>query len=154
MQHEITPNSPTTNSFKIENVLLLLLLAVGLCGFCYTYHAPTQDNQEMAWGQSGKIHTTAINVGESLEDVAFQVEGIQEVGLPVEFMIQGYNEQADFILDLGNGQKIKATGEKVTFTYPKRGNYQVSLLVSYEGSKQVLHQETLKIRGENLVAGR
>ncbi len=151
MLHNTTPKQ----SFKIENLLLLILLSVGLCGFCYTYNSPNEPSQDIAWGQSGKIQSAmAVQNWESLDDIALEVEGIQEAGMPVEFFIQGYNDLADFVLDLGNGQKIKATGEKVSFTYPQRGDYQVSLLVSYEGTNQLLHQETLRIRGENLVAGR
>ncbi|GJM32921.1 MAG: hypothetical protein DHS20C18_19220 [Saprospiraceae bacterium] len=82
MLHHNTSNHQTTSSFKVENILLILLLCIGICGFLYTYNYSSSPKNEIIWGQMGKTNNLSQVIEETGEQSDRETIEIQ-VGNPV-----------------------------------------------------------------------
>lgn len=143
-------NSISKKSSGIENSMLSILFIAGLLGAFYFLRQPS----ELQDGASRIDYASlAMKDTPAGADAYLFIEGAMEKGIPVRFSIPAYNEQVRYVLDLGNGVRMEMTAPEAEYAYRRSGVYKVKLMAEYQGSKKLLHTETLYIGEDSEVAG-
>lgn len=129
-----------------ENYLTLVIIAIGLIGFIYVFQSSgsesgttlnipphfTKQNDKVKNNRTKKINTSTTTTNQQM----LVIKGHKEAEEWLNFIIDSYDEKADYKIDYGNGI-IKSINDKSSFyRYPKSGHYDVKLIVSYEGKER------------------
>ena len=149
-------NNQNASNSGLGNSLLVLIILTALAGAIYSFAGPNHD----AGSLEGNVLPTRINQkpGNASNDdeavatsIAYkskqylEVEGMMEVGMPIQFKINRFNANGQYLIDFGNGENEKIQSAKSSYTYTEAGRYTVKLKLKYNGSIQTLHTETLYI---------
>lgn len=154
---------------RLENILLLILFTFGSSGAFYLFahqNAKVQaGSKDLPVYDSGKFiseNTFIDGYGDQnaepvlayMQREYMTIQGNQIAGLPLQFEIDSFNDNAKYLLDFGNGVHKEIKEKKLTFTYPQAGTYTVELKVWYKGSVKTIYMERLTIERSMKLAAR
>lgn len=73
------------------------------------------------------------------------IEGIKEVGEPISFTIPHFSPEAEYQIDLGDGQLITVKDKTSVHKYSQPADYQVNVHVTYKGKRKLISSTKLVI---------
>ncbi|MBX2927137.1 MAG: PKD domain-containing protein [Saprospiraceae bacterium] len=135
----------------IENSLLSILFIAGILGAFYFL----RQSGEMRQSSADETFTTdqlSVPAMRSTEDY-LTIEGAMEEHIPMKFFINAYNEQVQYELDFGNGERRVIAKPLTTYAYKKSGTFRVRLTATFNGSEKILFSGRLYISSSSEVAG-
>lgn len=140
MKHETTPKSNRT----LESSLLIIMLCAGLVGIMY--HIGTTPKGE----SSMVVH---YEPGSDPQQAYLSIDPTAEVGLPVQFTLHSGGSQAQYLLDLGQGQVIDIAETAFQHIFRKPGFFPIKLILRSPEGDKVLDTYQIKITdAQNLAA--
>lgn len=156
------PGPGTQVQSNLESLFLIILILIGLLGALYFLN-PSNNPQNQSKEKESQIidqptqYTTTPGAGKarlaSLKtNQHLLISRTREQGVPVIFEISGFNKNAEYVLDLGNGKTSKLKTKKAKYTYRTAGKYKVTLSIKYHGKTKTLHSEVLNIQSPKMLA--
>ncbi|MFK8105084.1 MAG: PKD domain-containing protein [Saprospiraceae bacterium] len=73
------------------------------------------------------------------------IDGAREANEPLQFTIERYNDQADYVLNLGNGLVKKVASKTFSYSYPTAGDYYVKLDVNFKNQSATIFEDRISI---------
>jgi len=132
-----------------ENMLTLLVIVIGLVGFIFVFQSSTNSDgkslvipphfpKEKAkeTNKTKQADTKSITNQQMLN-----IDGVKEANEVLKFVIDSYDRNADYQIDFGNGVIRTITEKSSFYSYPASGNYEVQLIVSYDGKEKALKKK-------------
>jgi len=89
---------------------------------------------------------------EKITGKQLHVGGPREALTPVIFEVENFNQNAEYLLDFGDGLRRVLNQRTDSHTYKKAGNYKLSLYVTYQGKRRVLTNQDIEIMEPIIVA--
>ena len=133
-----------------ENTILFMLLIIGGLGLLFHYNNKASDANnefEIVLMQ----HESAPSSHKQISQKSMKISGTQEVGFPLNFEIGDLTSNVQYILELGNGDRLDLTNNQ-SYTYEKPGNYHVKLIAVKKDNQELLQSTKLQIT-QHLAAG-
>jgi hypothetical protein len=134
-----------------ENILLLALVVFGLAGayFMLGGKDSTTDAAALPPIAVSADYSSYAAPTSTLRDKNpkqhLSIAGNMHTGNSLQFAIESFNENAEYILELGNGTTKVLKEKDFYFTYDTPGNYKVKLSVKYNDKTRVLFAESIFI---------
>ncbi len=145
-------------SKKTEQFFVILLIIVGMLGAFYTFNFGFQSSLSKASNRITKnlsspvlqanIQTVVLNEntsGKKAAQTQVQIVGEKEANQKIKFTIESFDNKARYNLNMGDGVILHPTNNSIVYKYPKPGNYQVQLEVSYNGKSERIFSEDIQI---------
>ncbi len=82
---------------------------------------------------------------EKSENTLVNIKGIKEASELIVFEVEGYQKNANYKIEFGDGISRTLRSSKVKHAYRKAGKYNVKLIVSYQNQTKVLYQNPITI---------
>ncbi len=73
------------------------------------------------------------------------IGGPREALTPVLFEVENFNQNAEYLLDFGDGVRRILNQRTDSHIYKKAGNYKLSLYVTYQGDRRILTNRKIEI---------
>ncbi len=73
------------------------------------------------------------------------IGGPREALTPVLFEVENFNQNAEYLIDFGDGVRRLLNQRTDSHIYKKAGNYKLALYVTYQGERRILTDEHLNI---------
>ena len=135
----------------IERVLLFFIAGVGILGSVYIFSAnsgsqisPEYSNIAYAPLLSLEDDTAADAKGRFGSYV--KIEGDKVAGAELAFEFKKSREDARYVLEMGNGERMIITGDRWPYTYKKAGEYLLELKKIERGLITLVASKKLKIK--------
>lgn len=154
MKHCITNTNETykrPRGVKVESIIQLMLLLVGLSGVMYIRGSHYQKSD---WSEAATIYSSPTRSDLTDAEASIRIEGAQEAGSPLLFIFNDYDESENYILDTGAGNKIVLDSRTATLQFPAAGVYYIKLWKKEGDNWQLAHREKLIIEDHVTVVSR
>ena len=144
-------------SKKTEQFFVILLIIVGISGALYTFNFGFQSSLSKANRITKNLSSPAFQVNTNsvvlhkntpekrTAQTQVLIVGEKEANQKIEFTIESFDNKARYDLNMGNGVILHPTESSIVYKYPKPGNYQVELEVSYNGKSERIFTEDIEI---------
>lgn len=141
-------DSTETNPDKkaiMERINIVILILLG-CGGLYVYsniNSPKKPGIRFSnLTANSTVLSSAAATSNSLKKQAaqedyIQIKGYPEAGTSLAFIIDAYDENANYRIDFGDGHIKTMTDEKINHVYENAGQYRMQLIIGY-------HQEPVQ----------
>lgn len=149
---ENTKKSTGKNREVILLVVVALIGAVGLLALQFARKTPATRTDERSIVQSGakqEQETEAVSapIQKIPGNLVVRDEDYPEVGQPFVFRMTNYSQGAVYELDLGDGSGRRQFKDgKLSYTYKRAGDYQVTLYAKYEGQEVKLQTVPKRVK--------
>lgn len=168
-EHKKTRKFPVKSSSKFaEKVLIWSIFVFGVIGFLVILESMTFKKNKTA-GTSiykGSIDDNRsddtkkrvlVTINEPVEKEGItgkqlHIGGPREAHTPVLFEIENFNQNAEYLLDFGDGIRRVLNQRTDSHIYEKPGNYQLQLYVTYKGDRRKLSNRNIEIMAPITVA--
>lgn len=143
---------------NFENILLIALVIFGIAGAYFMLsdkNAVGSDEKQPPIAVVSDYSSYAAptsTIADKKQKQHLNIAGNLASGQPLQFEIESFNENAEYILELGNGNTKVLKEKEFYFTYQTPGNYKVKLSVKYNGKTRVLFAESIFIDSEERYA--
>ncbi len=159
--HHHSNHQPDYNSkyFKKELLPIILLITVGTIGTLYSLSRGTGNNLSRTTSkitsnkmihdaefstQPEKALLGSTSFSEPLKNQLL-IKGEKEVKQPLSFSIENFNKKAKYDLHLGDGKVLHPTVKTIHYAYQNPGNFEVKLIINYNGESARLFKENIQI---------
>jgi len=108
------------------------------------YKVSVDDNRS----EDTKALAVAIKEPANSEEILekqLHVTGPREALTPVIFEVENFNQNAEYLLDFGDGLRRVLNQRTDSHIYKKAGNYDLALYVTYQGNRRMLTSKSIKI---------
>ncbi len=136
---------------KLESIIQLLLLFIGLSGVMYIKGSHYQKSD---WSEAAAAYSPAPPIDRKTSVATFRIEGAQETGSPLLFILSEYDENEQYLLDTGAGNKIVLEDKTATLRFPAAGLYDVKLWKKEGNTWRLTHRKKLLIEDHVTVVSR
>ncbi|KAA3630575.1 MAG: hypothetical protein DWQ02_17890 [Bacteroidetes bacterium] len=131
----------------IENTFLLIMIVVGGIGMAFSF---TSTDITKFSGETEKVVAVSIDKdhpqdSETNWNSFLKVRGIKEAGSRMQFEINSFNSNANYLIDFGNGEKKHLKSKNQQYTYKNSGDFNLRLFITYNGKTKLVHSEVLNI---------
>ncbi len=158
-EHKKLQQSKNKTSQKFADRLLIwTILIFGITGLLYILENMRYKKDEIAGtsiyenaiGDNRTSDTKKILVDESIEKEAIigeqlHVGGPLEAHTPVLFEVENFYQNAEYLLDFGDGVRRVLNQRTDSHIYDRPGNYKLELYVTYKGKRQKLASQNVMI---------
>ncbi len=115
-----------------------------------TFENPIYDHPSVDDNRSEDTKGMAVAVKKPAEDKMItskqlHVGGPREALTPVLFEVENFNQNAEYLLDFGDGIRRVLNQRTESHIYKKAGNYELSLYVTFQGKRRVLTNKDIEI---------
>jgi len=151
--------TPIRNSSKFaEKVLIWSILVFGISGFTFILDSMTFKKNETAGTSIYKAQvddnrsydTKKVVLEEPAKKVQIKgkqlhVRGPREAHTPVIFEVKNFNQNAEYLLDFGDGIRRVLNQRTDSHIYENPGKYNLQLYVTFKGDRRKLASESVQI---------
>ncbi len=131
----------------IENTFLLIMIIVGGIGMAFSF-----TSIDITDNSSGTEKVVAVsNADNDIKNAEenwnsfLKVRGIKEAGASMQFEINSFNSNANYLIDFGDGKKKHLKSKNQQHTYKRSGDFNLRLFITYNGKTKLVHSEVLNI---------
>ncbi len=150
-------------SFRInpklaEKVLIWSILIFGISGFTFILDSMTFKKNETAGtsiykeqvddNRSYETKKVVLNEPvkkETIRGKQLHIGGPREAHTPVLFEVENFNQNAEYLLDFGDGIRRVLNQRTDSHIYDKPGKYKLHLYVTFKGDRRKLASENIEI---------
>ncbi len=147
------------NPKSAEKVLIWSILVFGILGFMVILDSMTFKKNETA---GNPIYKESIDDNRSddtrkklplplpvknelIKGKQLHIGGPREAHTPVLFEVENFNQNAEYLLDFGDGIRRVLNQRTDSHIYERPGNYKLQLYVTYKGDRRILANESVEI---------
>ena len=139
-----------------DSIILWSLLLIGIAGLFIVLRSNNLfHNSKNEQISKKKISTNKTQIAraevaipilkEKSKNNAVSIKGIKEAFEVINFEVEGYQKNANYKFDFGDGISRTMNKSTVKHAYQKPGKYAVKLLVSYKNETKVVYENLITI---------
>jgi len=114
-------------------------------GVSSIYNDPIYDNRSDATKAIPLLTASEPMEKEKIIGRQLHVRGPLEANTPVLFQVENYNQNAEYLLEFGDGIRRILNQRTDSHIYEVPGNYNVKLYITYEGNRIELSSQNINI---------
>lgn len=111
----------------------------------YIYKGSIDDNRSDDTKKEKAVLTNEPIKKEGIKGKQLHIGGPREALSPVLFEVENFNQNAEYLLDFGDGIRRVLNQRTDSHIYERSGNYQLELYVTYQGERLKLASKNVEI---------
>lgn len=147
----LIPNQENFNQKLIEKILLFLIAFLGFMGSLYVFTSSSNNNNNPNYQNLTVAAASVSDYGtfdskEAKFKDFIKIDGKKKAGNMLNFIFKEDRNEARYVLDMGNGERVIITSNEFPYTFDKPGKYLLELKTINRGLITVVATKELKIK--------
>jgi len=140
-----------------DNIIVWSLLLIGIAGLFTVIRSNdtifsnskneriSEEKIQSSNAQFAEARVAFPILNQKSNNTIVSIKGIKEAAEVVTFEVEGFQKNANYKFDFGDGMERTLTHNIVKHVYRDPGNYNVKLIVSYKNETKVLFSKSITI---------